>query len=330
MRFAAQARFWAIVAIGALLADAALSGGAHAQLNQLEIKEPKVEAGEVELEYLGDYNFGQPRRRSFIEPSGDLLFDANEFARQRHTFGLGYGLTKWLSVQVAVEAEQERVDDPESFAEARAFGSLKVTEIELEATIVLAPTPKNGLGIAALIEHNIAIDRSEADQLFLGTALQYAWRSWTTTVNLYAVRHFGGREELDDASISDERWDFQYAAQLKYGINDKLAVGAEAYGVVERLGGSGTKSDERRQFGDFDRHLLGPVFYYSWGGDDDRGAKKAGKGLRVRSAEAKRESDDDDKNGGDSPQYTLGAGVLFGLNDNTSDVVLKWTLGAEF
>jgi hypothetical protein len=112
MLFAAWARFCAWVAIGALLAEAVLSGATYAQLDQLEIKEPKVEAGEVELEYLGDFNFGQPRRRSFVEPSGDLPFDVNDFARQRHTFGLGCGLTRWLSAQASVEAEQERADDP--------------------------------------------------------------------------------------------------------------------------------------------------------------------------------------------------------------------------
>ena len=26
----------------------------------------------------------------------------------------------------------------------------------------------------------------------------------------------------------------------------------------------------------------------------------------------------------------MGAGVLFGLTENTADVVLKWTLGVEF
>jgi hypothetical protein len=326
MRIAAFGAAAAFLAAGAML-----SGTASAQLNQLEIREPKVEAGEVELEYLGDYNFGQPRRRAFVEPSGDLLFDANEFARQRHTFGVGYGLTRWLGLQIAVEAEQERLDDPEAFADARAFGALKVTEIEVESTIVLIPTPRTGLGVAALVEYNFAIDRDEADQLFLGAALQYAWGAWSATANLYAVRHVGGREELEGTLISDERWDFQYAAQLKYGVNDKLALALEAYGVIERLGRSGTKSEEREHFGDFDRHLLGPVLYYSWGGDDDRGAKKRGKGPRVRGASAKGKSDDNDRNGGnEGPSYTAGAGVLFGLDDTTSDVVLKWTLGAEF
>ena len=101
--------------------------------------------------------------------------------------------------------------------------------------------------------------------------------------------------------------------------------------VVERLGNSGTRSEEREVFGDFDRHLLGPVFYYSWGGDNDRAEGKARKGLRLRGAGANGRNGDDDKNGdSEAPGYTLGAGVLFGLNENTSDVALKWSLEVEF
>jgi hypothetical protein len=324
----------------ALLGTMLAGGTASAQLNQLEIRQPKVEAGEVELEYLGEYHFGQPRRRFIEEDPGAFEFDGNEFNRQRHTIGLSYGLTRWLSLQVAVEAEQERFEDAETAAKARGFDELMVTEVELESTIVLIPTPKEGgFGLAALVEYNLPFNRDETDQLFLGSALQYAWGQWTATANLYAVRHFGGREELDGIPISDERWDFQYAAQLKYRVNDSLALALEGYGVVERLGDSGTRSEERELFGDFDRHLLGPVVYYSWGGDDGRPARKARKGLRVRSADANgrngdangKNDDDDDKNGGsEGPSYTLGAGVLFGLNDNTSNVALKWSLEVEF
>jgi len=314
--------------IGVLRAAAVLVGAtllcapAHAQL---EIRQPKVEAGEVELEYLGDYHFQRPRRRSIEASPGAFVFDDNEFNRQRHTLEMGYGLTSWLGLRFAVEAEQARFEDPETLARANAFGELKVTEIQVEGTIVLVPAGKHGFAAAALIEHNIALERGEAHQLFLGTALQYARGPWSATANLYVVKNIGGREERDGALIKDERWDFQYAAQLKHKVNDSFAVALEAFGVVERLGNSGTKSDERVLLGDFDRHLLGPVLYYSWGADDDRAAKKSGKGLRVRNADA------DDKNGDkDGPRYSLGAGILFGLNDNTSDVVLKWTLGVEF
>jgi hypothetical protein len=303
----------------------------YAQLNQFEIKEPKVEAGEVEVEFLGDYHFGQPRRR-FIEASpGSFLGDDNDFNRQRHTLEIGYGLSKWLGLQIAVEAEQERFGDAEILAKASGFRDLKITEMQLEGTIVLAPG-KQGFGVAALFEHNIALDRREADQLFLGTALQYVQGSWSATANLYAVKNFGGREELDGALIRDERWDFQYAAQLKYRVDEALALALEGYGVVERLGNSGTRSEERQRFGDFDRHLLGPMVYYSWGADDDKTAKTGGNnGPRLRNVDANGQTGDDDKNGeGAGSRYTLGAGVLFGLNGNTSDVALKWALSVEF
>ncbi|MFZ0853260.1 MAG: hypothetical protein WAO08_29185 [Hyphomicrobiaceae bacterium] len=293
---------------------------ANAQ-HHLEIEQPKVEAGEIEIEYRGDYHFQQPSRRFVQTPQ--LVFDDNGFSRQRHSIGIGYGLTKWLGLLVGLEAEQARFEAAETLAGARGFDELKVTEIELEGTIVLVPAGKNGFAAAALIQQHIAFEQDEAHQLFLGTALQYALGPWSATANLYAVKNIGGRGERDGASISDERWDFQYAAQVKYQVNSRLALALEGYGVVERLGNSGTKSNERQLFGDFDRHLLGPAIYYSWS-DHDNTAGKPGKGLRVRSADV-------DKNGEkNGPTYSMGAGVLFGLTENTPDVVLKWTLGVEF
>ncbi len=47
----------------------------------------------------------------------------------------------------------------------------------------------------------------------------------------------------------------------------------------------------------------------------------------------KRGGDDDAEGGEDEtrrPQLTLGLGVLFGLNEDTPDAALKWSLEAEF
>jgi hypothetical protein len=229
-----------------------------------------------------------------------------------------------LGLLVGLEAEEARFEDAETLADARAFDELKLTEIELEGTIVLLPAGKNGFAAAALIQQHIVFEQDEAHQLFLGAALQYVLGPWSATTNFYAVKNIGGRGERDNASIRDERWDFQYAAQVKYQVNSRLAHALEGYGVVERLANSGTRSDERQLFGDFDRHLLGPAIYYSWSDDDNTG-RKPGKGLRVPSAHA------NDKNGDKhGPTYSMGAGVLFGLNENTSYVVLKWSLGVEF
>lgn len=294
---------------------------ANAQ-HHLEIEQPQVAAGEVEIEYRGDYHFQQPSRRFVQTP--ELVLDDNGFNRQRHSIGIGYGLTKWLGLLIGLEGEQTRFEDAETLAGARAFDELKLTEIELEGTIVLVPADKHGFAAAALIQQHIALERDEAHQLFLGTALQYTSGPWSATANLYAVKNIGGRQERDNAFIRDERWDFQYAAQVKYQVNSRLALALEGYGVIERLGNSGTKSDESQLLGDFDRHLLGPAIYYSWS-EDDGAATKPGKGFRVRSA------DTNDKNGDKhGPTYSMGAGVLFGLSENAADVVLKWTLGVEF
>jgi hypothetical protein len=117
--------------------------------------------------------------------------------------------------------------------------------------------------------------------------------------------------------------------QLKYQIDSKFALALEGYGIVERLWNSGSKSDERVLFGDVNGHLLGPVFYYSWGADDDQSGRKAGKGLRVRAVHGKigDHAEHGDKEGA---HYTLSAGVLFGLNENTADAVLKLNLGVDF
>src|SRR5262245_32082939 len=70
------------------------------QLNQFEIREPKVEKGEFEIELLGDYSFGPPRRRFIETAPGSFLLDDNGFDRQRHALEFGYGLTNWLNLRV--------------------------------------------------------------------------------------------------------------------------------------------------------------------------------------------------------------------------------------
>jgi hypothetical protein len=291
--------------LGALLLT---SGTAKAQLNQFEIKEPKVEQGEVEIEYGGDHHFQAPRRRFVEEDPGVFKFDGNEFNRERHSLGIGFGLTNWLNLQVGVEAEKARFEEAETIAQANAFDDMRITEVQFESTIVLIPVGPSGFGLAALIEHNVSLGGAEAHQLFLGTALHYENGPWSATTNLNLVKNIGGAEE---DGFEDERWDFQYAAQVKYEMSSQLAFAIEGFGGVERLWNSGHRSEESKLFGDFDRHLLGPVVYWTW--------KRPSGG----SAGAK---DDDD----DGVSVTTGLGVLFGLNDDTADAALKWSLETEF
>ena len=87
------------------------------------------------------------------------------------------------------------------------------------------PAGKHGVAVAALIQQHIAFEQEEADQLFLGTTLQYVLGPWSATANLYAVKNIGGRGARDGASIRDERWDFQYAAQR---------IALESYKLIDR------------------------------------------------------------------------------------------------
>jgi hypothetical protein len=316
MRNTARPGLWAsLLGLGALLLT---PGAATAQLNQFEIKEPKVEQGEVEIEYGGDHHFQAPRRRFVEEDPAEFTFDGNEFNRERHSLGLGFGLTNWLNLQVGVEAEKARFEDVETIAQANAFDDLRITEIQFESTIVLIPVGSSGFGLAALIEHNVSLGGKEAHQLFLGTALQYENGPWSATANLNLVKNIGGGEE---DGFNDERWDFQYAAQVKYELNSQLALAIEGFGGVERLWNSGHRSEESLLFGDFDRHLLGPVVYLTWKRPSTPGSASA-------------KSDDDEAKGGgdddDGISVTAGFGVLFGLNDDTADAALKWSLETEF
>jgi hypothetical protein len=85
------------------------------------------------------------------------------------------------------------------------------------------------------------------------------------------------------------------------------------------------------RFGDFDKHLAGPVLYYSWNADD-RAVRKMRQGVRAHGGAwtGGKAGVDDGDGDNDGPRYTLGAGVLFGLNANTADVALKWILTVEF
>ena len=132
------------------LSGAALLASTAATRAQFEVEEPEAQQGEVELEYNGDYHFGNPRRR-VIEEGGEIIADENEVLRQRHVFAIGFGLTNFLKFSVEAEFEQERLDDIDDIALANSFGDLEATEIQFEGIAVLKPLKGDGFGAAAFI-----------------------------------------------------------------------------------------------------------------------------------------------------------------------------------
>jgi hypothetical protein len=319
--------------LSAFVASAALLGSAGTARAQFDIDEPEAEQGSVELEYNGDYHFGNPRRR-VVEEGGEIIADENEVLRQRHVFAIGLGLTNYFKLSVEAEFEQERLDDIDDLALANSFGDLEATEIQFEGIAVLRPLKKDGLGAALFISYVAALGDDDPNQFQIGPILKVAQGPWSATTNLFFIKNIGGGEREPDGSIfRDQRWDFEYAWQAKYQASERWAFALEGFGTINRLGDSGRKSEAVELFGDQDQHRLGPVAYYTL--KHPRSAKMAS--LKDATGNDNGPAANGDGNGGNAngdddegTTVTAGFGVLLGLNEDTADVALKWSLEVEF
>ncbi|MCH9764450.1 MAG: hypothetical protein K0U34_00440, partial [Alphaproteobacteria bacterium] len=144
--------------------------------------------------------------------------------------------------------------------------------------------------------------------------LQYDFGRWQALADLYVVNHFGGGED-------DGKWDFQYALRLLYQQSPNWGYAIEAYGTVDRLGSSGTIGEEALLFGDHDQHRLGPIVYYTV---DTGNSPRRALGLPAL------DDDGDGDDAGSGATLNVGVGWFFGLNENTPDHTLKWSVEYEF
>jgi len=293
--------FRMMIAAALVLGLGALVGPTTA-LAQFEVQKPEVRKGDFELEYLGAYFNGLP----------SLPIDA---ARQGHELAAYYGLTEWLEIKGAVEAERERTEDG-------SFNSLKLSEIEGQAKIELLPIEGDGFGISFLGRYGESVVSNEDEsEIVFGPILKAASGPFSITANLFPVYSFDIKEteiefeepeeegEEATAEIEVERtpdhWNFDYALQVKHQTWERVALGAEAYGELEDISNDNPDSGP-------DKHRMGPVVYVSLGEGHGHGGH----------------GDEAGHSTGDLPSALLAFGVLFGLNDDTSDVALKWD--AEF
>ena len=299
-----------------LMIVAAMPAGPVKALAQFEVKEVTVEKGEVEIEYNADYHWGNPNRK-FAVDGGEIVTDENSVLRQRHSLELGLGLTDAFKIAVGVEWEQERFDDVAGVALVNTFDSLKASSIQGEATLVLVPLKTNGFGLAAYTDIEHAIAAGESDRTHIGPLMTIRQGAWSATANLLLAKEFGGSDPEEN---SDDRWDFDYAAQIAYQMNDQITLALEGYGAIKRLGSSGSPSDAALAFGDQDQHRIGPVIYYSLTGEASAsGPMKLGKS-----------DDEDEEDDDEGPKATMSLGILFGLNDTTADAALKGGVSVEF
>lgn len=89
---------------------------------------------------------------------------------------------------------------------------------------------------------------------------------------------------------------FEYGAQIKYGEWDDFGLGLEAFGGIEDVGDAPPLDEQD--------HLFGPVLYLELSDESD----EMGREVKV-------EAD---------------LGVLFGLTEESPDVVFKWNVSIEF
>lgn len=264
-------------------------------INQFEVKDLDVEVGQWEFQSQNAYSWGQPDRDFIEDEPGEFEFDENSVVRQRYALEIEVGVLDWLRTRFGIEYEQERTDDPESVEERNNFESLTLEEIALEFVAVISPVKKSGFGWGFLTEYQFVRDRSESDSLVLGPIFEAQFEDWNIVFNPALVQFFNGDEK-------DDKLDFTYALQVSNAVTEKWDIALEAYGTIDRLGNTGNPTEESEIFGDHDLHRLGPIAYFNHvlGGKDD------------------------------AQELSLGVGVFFGLNNDTPDTTLKWSLEYEF
>lgn len=305
---------------GLVACTSAMPTVAGPSIGQFEIKQVETEAGDIEFQSQNAYSWGQPRRHFREQPPGEFAYDDNTVAQARNALELEVSWTDWFRSRVGIEFEKERGDDPMTPGGANAFNSLKLDEYAAEAVVVLLPIKGDGFGVAWLTEFEKPVENAEPMTLVIGPLIEAKQGPWRLLLNLFVTRFLGGDPE-EPGESRDNKWDFNYAAQVKYDFSNGLELALEAYGTVDRIGNTGTRNEEALLFGDHDQHRIGPVLYYTTKLDHGSAVSRIGEGSG--------DGDDDDKDD-NVPTAKFGVGPLIGLNNNTPDLTLKLSLEIDF
>lgn len=323
----AAARFGPFGGFAAVLGSAVVLAGQSAlagpAVNQFELKDLEAEPGAVEFQSQNAHSWGQPGRKAERD-GGEIVYDDNSVIKQRHALEVEMSLTHFFRLRLGIEYEKERLEEPASFASANDFDSLKLDEVAIEGVAIFARVPEaGGVGVGMLAEFQHPLEAGELNSIVFGPILEAKYGSWGAVGNLTFINYFGGGDETPGGEPADKKWDLAYAGQVYYQASESWTFALEAYGTFDRLGNSGTPGDERAAFGDHDQHRIGPLIYYSF----STGARDELRGVsQVRGSAV----DDDGKPDDDGMEVTIGTGLLFGLNENTPDTTLKWSVEVEF
>lgn len=272
-----------------------------------EFEEGEVEKGKFQFEVHGSYQSGFPKTKADDGDDDDGGLE-QEIVRHREEVSLGYGFTSFFSL--AFEAEWEKERDEEG-----GFSSIRLMEIGAESKFVLVPIEGDGFGATFFVSYEESVVRDEDEsQLNFGPILTAKRGPWSATVNTFFARVFEATERQDDeVDITPAHWNFNYAWQIKYKLNERFGLGVEGFGTLQDVGNDIGGDD-------FDEHRIGPVLYVKFGGDDD--GDKTGHGDDDSLKDMMRKEEE--------VEVSAALGVLFGVNDHASDMTVKWDFEVEF
>jgi len=286
----------ALSAAVSALATAGLTVSTTKQaLAEFEIQESNIEKGRIELEYRGAVHWGIPKAEKEEAGEDDEAGAAQEEEaeiplRQSHELEVEYGVTEWWLVTVTLGAEQPLGED------------FDLTSVEFETQAEFIERKGNGIGFAFQGSYTQATVSGDANEIEFGPIVELAKGPLVLTLNPLFTAQVGDNAETDGLG-------FQYGWRAEYDFAKHWGLGVEMFGEIEDLSNAGSFDDQN--------HSIGPTLFYNSGDEDDEGG---GNG------------DDDDNRVAGPPkmEFSLNAGLQFGLTDVTSDTALKFQGTLEF
>ena len=288
-------------------------------IGQFELKTLESEPGSYEFQSQNAWSWGHPSRQIAMTGPDEFVVDENAVVRERYAIELEMGLTDFLKMRIGVEFEQERLDDPDSIAQANRFDGLKLDEFGAELIAILVPRMGDGPGFGLVAELEGPVNQEEPNSLVLGSIIEFQSGRWRAAAIPMVVHAFGG--DAEDGERIDDKWDFAYAAQLMYGFAESWSLAFEGYGTVERLGNSGRRSESAQIFGDFNQHRAGAILYRTY---ELLGSRRSGPSALGSAFLSETGTEDE------GVTLTVGFGLLEGLNANTPDHTLKLSIEVDF
>ena len=242
------------------------------------VKKLHVEKGHKEVEIQGAHFSGHPEEE---EGHDD---EHHHGIRHAHEAALLYGMTDWWQTGLALGLEKP------------LEGKFDLASIEFENIFVLLPE-KSGFGFGLMANFGRSFEE-HTNSIELGTVSSLNFHNWDATLNSSFGRNLSG-DETD--------WGYDYAAQVRFNLDDQWKFGIEAYGKIENIKNAGSF--------DAQTHRMGPVLYWSSASEHE---------------EEGHQGHDGEKEEHEEMHIHTELGLLFGVSDEANDVTIKWGMGVSF